>query len=331
MASQVVSSFILALLICACRPNSDKDFSFSFLPEDEGEQEMSIKQEKELKADEVDARRGLQTQLLAEAKKVEEAVKRLGSLRRSDNDIKSDNDMKQGVVVSKAGALLLCSLFPDKSELPDYCEGANVLGKVRAGVDSDEDAARNSNDDISVTRKDQDVNEKKERGTKESAIVPKNEQQQIYNNQGISKITSVPHWLWTLGFESFLQPQQGPGQSYGRPAGSYHTPSPSWYHNQHQVSPYQPYQQHLQLAHQYPRLPIQTVQQPAQHLHLHLPQGNHLPSTSHDCQSANFFFIEGKKFFLCQSGSSDVAEKDEGVKTRQKRNSMMAWPFPAKV
>ena len=358
MASPV-GIFLLVLLSCKCEGSSDKDFSFSFLPEVEAEQQIpsntlaNTKQDKEgLKTDEVGSR-GLQTQMLAEATKVEKAVRRLG-LRSS---VSQEQDMKhQGVLVSKAGALLLCSLFPDKSQLPEYCEGTNAIGKVREGVDSNQDSMKKSKDG---NFSDQDVSDKEELGRNKELLSaleeeettkpkvqflqmgqlstavenyrPKNEQQQSYNNQGSNQLNLVPTWLRTLGFRSFLQPLQGQGQSYGIPVESYPTSSPLWYHNQPHVSPYQPYQQHLRVPlQQYPHLPLQHLQQPPQHLHLHLPESTQLPSTNPDCQPGNVFHIEGKKYFLCQSGSGAI-EKEEGANSRQKRNSMLAWPFPNKV
>ena len=90
-----------------------------------------------------EASRDLKTKMLAEAKKVEDAVRRFGLLRSSEEE------KNQGVVVSKAGALLLCSLFPEEAELPDYCAGDNVVGKVREGVDAGEE----SKDENSPTNK----------------------------------------------------------------------------------------------------------------------------------------------------------------------------------
>ena len=334
-----VGAFLLALLICLCEASSDKDFSFSFLPENEGEEQIpskaNTKQDKEGVAADEEAARGLQTQMLAEAKKVEEAVRRLGSLRSSDKQEEETN--QQGVVVSKAGALLLCSLYPDKSQLPEYCEGARVIG-----LDIDEDAAKKrKNDETSVTSKgvsDQDVGEKEEsemESALEEKIITKStnkfqllEHEHRYKKEESNQLTSIPSWLRSLGFRNFLQEE---GESYGRPVGSYQTSNPAWYHTQQQGSPYQPYLQHLHLPLQHPGLPLQHPQQPAQHLHLHLPESTQLSSTNPDCQPGNFFKIEGKKYFLCESGSDATGENEEGAKSRPKRNSFLAWPFPTKV
>ena len=339
-----VNAFCLALIICSCLAvSSTKDFSFSFLPENEGGEEMPgkalINQDEEKGLATQEASRDLKTKMLAEAKKVEDAVRRFGLLRSSEEE------KNQGVVVSKAGALLLCSLFPEEAELPDYCAGDNVVGKVREGVDAGEE----SKDENSPTNKevsDQDAEDKE--GTKEELTKPenkyqlldmeqstganKNKQKKIYNNQGNNQMT-VPGWLRTLGFRNFLQPQHGQGQSYGMPVGSYQTPSPLWYHNP--ISPYQSYQQHLHLQHlqQPPQVlqqPTLHLQQPSQHLHLHLPERTQMSSTNPDCQPGNFFNLEGKEYFLCEGGA-EATEKEEGVKSRKKRNSMLTWPLPTKV
>jgi len=316
-----VGAFLLAMLICSCQASLDKEFSFSFLPDDEGEQGMPSKESMKQDKEEVDAR-DLQTQMLSEAKKVEEAVKRLGSLSSSDKNEKQE----EGVVVSKAGALLLCSLYPEKSQMPEYCEGA----KVGEGEDED-NLEKKKKDEISVSSR--GVSE--ESGTKEEkpsallkeiitkstnkpkllAFDPHRRETEPESDQ----LTLVQSWLRKLGF---MQAVQGERQSFGIPVGIYQTPSPAWYYNQQHGSPYQPY--HLQ----HPGL---HLQQPAQHLHLHLPESTQLSSTNPDCQPGNFFTIEGKKYFLCQSGSDATGEEEEGAKSRQKRNSMLTWPFPTKV
>merc|ERR1719208_698223 len=131
-----ISIFSLALIFSSfCLASSTKDFSYSFLREDGKDKEAQNKavdepeagkEAVELREEGVDSR-DLQSQLLDEANKVEEAVRRLGSFRGSDKqegkeqykDKDKEEEEKVEVVVSKSEAVLLCSFFKDRARLPD--------------------------------------------------------------------------------------------------------------------------------------------------------------------------------------------------------------------
>ena len=144
-----IAIFSLALIFSSfCLASSTKDFSYSFLREDGNDKEVQNKavDEPEAGKEAVEGvvSRDLQAQLLDEANKVEEAVRRLGSFRGSDKQEgkeqykdKDKEEEKVEVVVSKSEAVLLCSFFKDRARLPEYCESEEgALGKEKDGQEA---------------------------------------------------------------------------------------------------------------------------------------------------------------------------------------------------
>ena len=314
-----ISIFSLALIFSSfCLASSTKDFSYSFLREDGKDKEAQNKavdepeagkEAVELRKEGVDSR-DLQAQLLDEANKVEEAVRRLGSFRGSDKQEgkeqhkdKYKEEEKVEVVVSKSEAVLLCSFFKDRARLPEYCESEEgALGKEKDGKE-----AFNKNDDRHQEGKrdtavDVETLAVKRDSTKlinnpqlaevvhvDNVVGPKRQRQQPMASQDPSnQWDSVSNMLRTFGFQRFLYPAQRHKNFMGSPHGFQQASSPAWYPAQPQTSPYEAFMSNLHLQ----RLPHQ-------HLHIHMSQGM----------------------------GSDLTNQEENVKSRKKRNSMLPWPF----
>ena len=111
-----IAIFSLALIFSSfCLASSTKDFSYSFLREDGNDKEAQNKavdepeagkEAVELREERVDSR-DLQAQLLDEANKVEEAVRRLGSFRGSDKQ----EGKEQAQIIAERLLFLTCKAF----------------------------------------------------------------------------------------------------------------------------------------------------------------------------------------------------------------------------
>merc|ERR1719208_523007 len=316
-----ISIFSLALIFSSfCLASSTKDFSYSFLREDGKDKEAQNKavdepeagkEAVELREEGVDSR-DLQSQLLDEANKVEEAVRRLGSFRGSDKqegkeqyEDKFKEEEKVEVVVSKSEAVLLCSFFKDRARLPfpEYCESEEgALGKEKDG----QEAFKKNDDRHQEGKRDTAVDVEtlavKKDSTKlinnpqlleavhvDNVVGPKRQRQQpMTSHDPSNRWDSVSKMLRTFGFQRFLYPAQRHKNFMGSPYGFQQASSPAWYPAQPQTSPYEAFMSNLHLQ----RLPHQ-------HLHIHMSQGM----------------------------GSDFTNQEENVKSRKKRNSMLPWPF----
>ena len=315
-----ISIFSLALIFSSfCLASSTKDFSYSFLREDKDndkeaqnkavDEPEAGKEAVELREEGVDSR-DLQAQLLDEANKVEEAVRRLGSFRGSDKQEgkeqhkdKDKEEEKVEVVVSKSEAVLLCSFFKDRARLPEYCESEEgALGKEKDG----QEAFKKNDDRHQEGKRDTAVDVEtlavKKDSTKlinnpqllevvhvDNVVGPQRQRQQLMAYQNPSnRWDSVSNMLRTFGFQRFLYPAQRHKNFMGSPYGFQQASSPAWYPAQPQTSPYEAFMSNLHLQ----RLPHQ-------HLHIHMSQGM----------------------------GSDLTNQEENVKSRKKRNSMLPWPF----
>merc|ERR1719322_1748459 len=225
-------------------------------------------------------------QLLDEANKVEEAVRRLGSFRGSDKqegkeqyEDKYKEEEKVEVVVSKSEAVLLCSFFKDRARLPfpEYCESEEgALGKEKDG----QEAFKKNDDRHQEGKRDTGVDVEtlavKKDSTKlinnpqlaevvhvDNVVGPKRQRQQpMTSHDPSNQWDSVSNMLRTFGFQRFLYPAQRHKNFMGSPYGFQQASSPAWYPAQPQTSPYDAFMSNLHLQ----RLPHQ-------HLHIHMSQG----------------------------------------------------------